>query len=105
MQKELEFRIEVGRRALRHAEHAVRRVGTRGYRFYFNLFSIFNFIFTFLKFIFRSFKIFKAYVMIYCEKLEFKGYQNPLELELKNEMRRRTESCKNVTENAPTRTA
>ena len=31
MQKELELRIEVGRRALRHAEHAVRRVGTRGY--------------------------------------------------------------------------
>ena len=40
MQKELEFRIEVGRRALRHAEHAIRRVGTRGIPFYLNLFSI-----------------------------------------------------------------
>ena len=43
--------------------------------------------------------------MIYCWKLEFKGYKNPLELELKNEMQGRTESCKNVTENARTRTA
>ena len=40
MQKELEFRIELGRRALRHAEHAIRRVGTRGIPFYLNLFSI-----------------------------------------------------------------
>ena len=48
MQKKLEFRIEVGRRALRHAEHAVRRVGTRGFRFiliyfqfYFHVFKVY----------------------------------------------------------------
>ena len=48
MQKELEFRIELERRALRHAEHAVRRVGTRGFRFiliyfqfYFHVFKVY----------------------------------------------------------------
>ena len=66
---------------------------------------IFNFIFTFLKFFFRCFNVFKAYVIVYRGKLDEKGYQNPKELGSKNHLQRRTESCKNVTENARTRTA
>ena len=51
MQKKLEFRIEVGRRALRHAEHAVRRVGTRGFRG-------FRFILIYFQFYFHVFKVY-----------------------------------------------
>ena len=52
----------------------------------------------FLKFIFRNFNLFKAYVMIYCRKLEFKGYKMQKELEFRIELERRTESYKNGTQ-------
>ena len=53
--------------------------------------------FTFLSVCLGHLNFFKAYVIIYCGKVKFKGYKMPKKVELKYQQERPTESYKNGT--------